>query len=113
MADNKTDHELLEDIRNLLRPMSAIAQPQYEELMRGKKKEQIGEIHSAVGRSEKKAAAARLMDGTRTRKEIAKAASIDSGDLSRLITTLKEGGLVEEAASRPKLAVEASVVWSE
>ena len=113
MAENRTDNELLVEIRNLLRPMSAIAQPQYEELMRGKKKEQIGVIHIAVGRSEKKAAAAKLMDGTRTRKEIAKAAPIDSGDLSRLIMALKEGELVEEAEGRPKLAVEASVVWSE
>ena len=113
MTGNKTDNELLEEIRDLLRPMAAVAQPQYEELMRDKKKEQIGDIHRAVGRSEKKAAAAKLMDGTRTRKEIAKAASLDGSELSRLIKTLKEGELVEEANGKPKLAVEAAVVWSE
>ena len=113
MAEFKSHRELLEQIRDLLQPIAAVYRPQYEELVRKRKKEQIESILEIVGRGVKRAAACKLMDGSRSRKEIAQLSKIDSGELSRLTKALKEGDLVVENDGRPSLVVEAGIVWSE
>jgi len=113
MADILTERELLEAIRDLLLPIAAVYRPQYEDLVRSKRRGQIDAILSIAGRGAKRVAACKLMDGSRTRKEIADASKIDGGDLSRLIKTLTEGELVVEEQGRPRLIVEPSIVWSE
>lgn len=110
---NESDNELLRQIRDLLVPISGVYQPQYAEVMRSRKKEQVEAITQTVGKGAKRLAACKLMDGSRTRKEIAKEAKIDSGELSRFLKALKEDDLVEEEDGKPQLAVEPSIVWSE
>lgn len=108
----QTERELLTEIRDLLRPVAEVYRPQFEELMRTRKRVQIQQIMEIAGRGRKRTNAAKLMDGTRTRKQIATESGIDSGDLSRVLTALKGGGLVDEVDARPRLVVEPTIVWS-
>ena len=113
MPEFETERELLEQIRDLLVPIAGVYRPQYAEVVRNQKKEAIEAILSVVGRGEKKVAAAKLIDGSLTRKEIATASKIDAAELSRLVKALKERDLATEEGGRPKLTVEPAVIWSE
>ena len=113
MQEFKSERELLEEIRDLLQPISAVYRPQYDELMRSNKKEDIEQIMDIVGRGDKKIAASRLMNGSRTRKEIVELSKIDSGELSRLVNALKDRDLAAEEEGRPNLVVEPSIIWTE
>ena len=113
MAQDSPGTELLTQIRDLLMPISAVYRPQYEELMRSRKRQQVDEILQIAGKGARRLAACKLMGGNWTRKEISEKAGIDSGDLSRLLKTLKEGELVEEENGRPRLVVDPSIIWSE
>ncbi len=110
---SESDNDLRRQIRDLLVPISGVYQPQYAEVMRSRKKEQVGAITQIVGKGAKRLAAGKLMDGSRTRKQIAVESKIDAGDLSRFLKALKEDDLVDEEDGRPQLAVEPNIIWSE
>jgi hypothetical protein len=87
---------LLRDIREY---MFVLAEPHLLE----RERRLVEATKQALGKAEKRKAAAQLMDGSKTRTEIAKATLIDVGDLSRFMKTLLEIGSVTEESSRPKL----------
>lgn len=81
------DSELLREIRDLLR---LIAEPALAERDRNLRALLI----QIVGKSQRKADAVVIMDGTRSQADIRKDCGIDMGDLSRLVKALREAGLV-------------------
>lgn len=81
------DTELLKEIRDLLR---LIAEPALAE--RDKKLRAL--LLQIVGKSERKADAVVLMDGTRTQATIRNECGIDKGYLSRLVKALHEAALI-------------------
>lgn len=95
--------EILEEIRDLLTPLSAQARA----WIASDGPEAIRDI---VGSGQRQAAA-RLMDGRRTRSEIMAATGIADGNLSTLVRDLREAGFVTERASKPKLVITPSTVW--
>lgn len=90
---------LLEEIRDLLK---LIAEPQIRE------RERVGRemVRQIVGKSMKRRAAVLLIDGIRTRVQVQKEASIDQGDMSRLIAALVRAGVVTERDKVPQLKVD-------
>jgi hypothetical protein len=104
---------LLEEIRDLLIPISRVYRSQYEDLLRSEKREIIERIIDVVRRGGKRRQACRLMDGSHGRKEIIEASAIDAGDLSRLIGKLRDEKLVSEDDGVPKLVVDPAIIWKE
>ena len=113
MPEPLSERELLEQIRDLLVPFSAVYRPQFAELVRSQRKEQVEDIMDTVGQGAKNVGAAKLMDGSLTRKQISEASKIDSGALSRVLKALKEKELVHEEDGRPNLVVEPAIIWSD
>ena len=109
----QSDNELLQEIRDLLVPIAGVYRPQYEKVMRSKKIELVEAITKTVGKGAKRLSVSKLMDGTRTRKQLSEESKLDSSELSRLLKALKEDDLAEEESGRPKLVVEPAIVWSE
>ena len=89
---------LLREIRDLL---SVIAGPQLA--IRDQKAR--GEIVQIVGRSARRRKAILLMDGRRRRVDIQQSTGIDSGELSRFLTALKDAGVCNEENGTPRLLV--------
>ena len=90
--------QLLKEMRDLLR---VIAEPALAE--RDQKRRTI--IRELVGRSEKKAKAILLMDGSRNQKTICADCGIDNGDLSRLEKALRAKELLVPDQKRPTLVI--------
>jgi hypothetical protein len=88
--------ELLREIRDLL---WIIAEPALEERDRA----QRAMLREVVGKGNIAAKAVVLMDGSRTQGAIRKEAGIDSGNLSRLVKSLRSQGLIESELDKPKL----------
>ena len=77
------DTEILREIRDLLRLIAEPAVAKRDERFRAS-------LQELVGKSKQKAEAVVLMDGTRSQADIRKAAGIDQGNLSRLVTALRQ-----------------------
>ena len=90
------DTEILREIRDLLRLIAEPALSKRDERFRAS-------LQERVGKSKQKAEAVVLMDGTRSQAEIRKAAGIDKGNLSRLVTALRQTELIGPDEKRPKL----------
>lgn len=90
------DTEILREIRDLLRLIAEPALAKRDERFR----ESLQEL---VGKSLQKATATVLMDGTRSQGDITKAAGIDRGNLSRLVTALRKEKLIGPDEKRPML----------
>ncbi len=88
--------ELLEEIRDLLRLIAEPALAQRDQ----RRREALLDI---VGKSQQKAAAVLLMDGTRSQAAIRKECSIDVGNLSRLVKGLRSVELIGPDDKHPKL----------
>ena len=101
MTDKDT---LLEEIRELLIPISAVARAQLME-------QGPARLRSLVGSGQQRQVAAAMMDGSKTRAEIQKASGINAPNLSTLIKELRESGLVTERESKPRLVVGPAGVW--
>lgn len=83
------DTEILREIRDLLRLLAEPALAERDKVLRAT-------ILDVVGKSQRKADAVVLMDGTRSQAEIRKESGIDAGDLSRLLRALRDASLIEE-----------------
>jgi hypothetical protein len=90
------DTEILREIRDLLR---LIAEPAIAE-RDARFRASLGEL---VGKSKQKAEVVVLMDGARSQADLRKAVGIDSGNLSRLVTALREAELIGPDDKYPKL----------
>jgi DNA-binding MarR family transcriptional regulator len=88
--------ELLSEIRDLLR---IIAEPTLDK----RDQKQRAMLREVVGKGKFAAKAVLLMDGSRSQRVICKEAGIDSGNLSRLVKSLRSQGLVESELDKPKL----------
>ena len=94
------DTEILREIRDLLRLIAEPALAKRDERLRAS-------LQELVGKSTRKAEAVVLMDGARSQADIQKAASIDQGNLSRLVTALRKAELIGPDEKRPKLVFSA------
>lgn len=92
------DTELLEEIRDLLLLLAEPAIASRDEKLRGK-------LLEIVGTSAKKAAAVKLMDGSKSQSEIVSQSGCDAGNLSRLIKSLRNENLIKENDRCPKLGI--------
>ena len=100
--DSDPKLELLREIRDLL---TLIAEPQLEE----RDKLRRSELRRIVGRGEKKIAATLLMNGSRTKAEIARESTIDAGDLTKLVKAFNEAKLLDARNnSSPRLVIPVS-----
>jgi hypothetical protein len=90
------DTEILREIRDLLRLIAGPALAKRDERLRTS-------LQELVGKSKQKAEAVVLMDGKRSQADIRKAAGIDQGNLSRLVTALREAELIGPDEKCPKL----------
>lgn len=90
------DTEILREIRDLLRLIAEPALAKRDERFRTS-------LREVVGKSKQKAEVVVLMDGTRSQADIRKAAGIDGGNLSRLVTALREAELIGPDDKCPKL----------
>jgi hypothetical protein len=88
--------ELLTEIRDLL---AVIAEP----ALAARDTKLRSSLRAIVGSGSKKAKAALLFDGTRSRAEIAKESGIDPSDLTKLIKALGAAQLVSAEDKHPKL----------
>jgi hypothetical protein len=84
---------LLGEIRDLLKPIAHHYQPEYDKYQLSQRAKQAEDMRKLV-KSGKSLDSCLLMDGTRTRLEIREATSIDSGNLSRLMGSLGNAGLI-------------------
>ena len=91
------DTELLKEIRDLLRLMAEPAIAERDKKLRAS-------LIQVVGKSQRKADAVILMDGTRSQSAIRKECGIDMGDLSRLVKALREASLIQ-GDDKPKAVV--------
>jgi hypothetical protein len=89
--------ELLREMRDLLRVIAEPALAERDEALRAS-------LREIVGRSNAKAKAALLMDGSRSQSTISKEAGIDAGLLSKLAKALRGVGLIT-ADERPKMVI--------
>jgi hypothetical protein len=92
------DTEILQEICDLLRLIAEPALVKRDERLRAS-------LQELVGKSKQKAEVVVLMDGTRSQADIRKAAGIDPGNFSRLITALREAELIGPDEKRPKLVL--------
>jgi hypothetical protein len=88
--------ELLTEIRDLLLVMAEPALSQRDARLRSS-------LRTVVGRSDKKAKAVLLMDGTRSQSMIVKDSGMDNGNLSRLVKALSAEKLIASDEKHPKL----------
>jgi len=106
---------LLEEIKNLLTPISAHYRPEYEEHLRGERERQAGELRRVV-LGDKARQACALMDGSRSQAEVAKGARLDNGTVSKLLGRLMANGLaIREKDGKPRLifgADELPQIWA-
>lgn len=89
--------ELLREIRDLLQLIAEPALAKRDESRRN-------DLREIVGRGKTNAKAIRLMDGTRSRVAIQNESGIDRGNLSRLVKSLRDKGLVTPD-EQPKLVI--------
>jgi len=104
---------LLEEIRDLLIPISGVYRSQYEELLREERKETVDRITALTGKGTKRLGACQLMNGQRGRKQIIEASGIDGSELSKLIRSLRAQNLATEDGGMPRLVVDPAIVWKE
>jgi hypothetical protein len=92
------DLELLAEIRDLLQVIAEPALAKRDAKLRAS-------LRKVVGNSAKKAKAATLMDGARSRPAILKESGIDPADLSRLVKALTEARLIVGDEKHPALVL--------
>jgi hypothetical protein len=94
-----TDTDLLIEIRDLLQ---VLAEP-----LLAKRDENVrAAIRKVVGKSTKAQRAVMLMDGSRSQANIAKEASMDAGNLTRLVRSLEKEQVCSTVDKQPKLVVQ-------
>jgi hypothetical protein len=96
LSDEQT--QLFREMRDLLRVIAEPALAQRDQKRRAA-------ILELVGRSEKKAKAILLMDGSRNQKTICTDSGLNQGDLSRLEKALRAKELIVPDEKRPTLAI--------
>src|ERR1043166_1305590 len=90
--------ELLTEIRDLLQVMAEPALAERDKKMRAS-------LRTVVGTGAKKAAAALLMDGTRSQSAIARESGLDQSNVSRLMKALAAAQLISADEKHPRLLV--------
>lgn len=89
--------ELLREMRDLLR---VVAEPALAE----RDKRRRASLAEIVGKSKARATAVLKMDGTRNQRTIGAESGIDSGNMSRLVTSLRKKDLIA-SDEKPKLLI--------
>lgn len=102
MAESELD--VLRDIRELL---TLIAEPHLEQ----RDQKRRSELRAIAGGGEKNIKAIVLMDGSRTKAEIAREAPIDASQLTKLVKALEKAKLLENRGPNhnPEVVVPVSV----
>ncbi|MFN2587795.1 MAG: hypothetical protein ABR613_06745 [Actinomycetota bacterium] len=95
---------LLREIRDLLLPVADAHRDEYERRQAEREERRIEAIRAALS-TPKRREAWTLADGTRTQREIAKAAQMDEGGTSKFFKSLRELGAIE--GENPKRTLEA------
>jgi DNA-binding MarR family transcriptional regulator len=93
-----TELEVLTEMRDLLRVIAEPALAKRDEKFRAS-------LLAIVGRSEGRARAVLLMDGTRNQSAITKSSGLDQANISRLIKALRAQSLLDTAVELPKLLI--------
>lgn len=93
---------LLREMRDLLLLIAEPAIAKRDEKLRTS-------LIEIVGKSKANAKAVPLMDGSRISKQICAESGIDPGQLSRLLKSLKDAGLIGEDDKHPKLGLHVPV----
>ncbi len=99
--EDETRIELLKEIRDLLIPISAHYQPEYEERLRKERDEKRRRLALAV-KGDQARSACMIMDGTNDQAAIRRKVGILSGNLSTLISRLEEGEMLASGSDRRK-----------
>jgi len=81
--------EVLEEIRDLLRPVAEAYRDDYEERRR------VGELLRQVVRGGKREHMYRLMNGARTQTDMAQEAGVHPSSVSRFVDDLSDADLIE------------------
>lgn len=97
----ETEIEVLRDIRELL---MLIAEPQLAERDRVRREA----LRKIAGKGEKNVKAVLLMNGERMQSTIAKEVPIDVGQLSKLVTALREAKLLDQDNQNPEVVIPVS-----
>ncbi len=90
--------ELLTEIRDLLLVMAEPSLAKRDAALRSA-------LRAVVGKSEKKAKATLIMDGTLSQSDIVRETGIDRGNLSRLVSALAKEQLISADDQHPRLMV--------
>ncbi len=98
MLPQETELEVLRDIRGLL---MLLVEPQLEE----RDKERRSRLRKIAGGGSRNIRAIALMDGSRTKAEITRAAPIDASQLTKLVKSLLHEGLLAIGTHNPKLLI--------
>ena len=102
--DNDVNTSLLQEIRDLLIPITAHYQPEYEERLQIQRREKALRLAQMVkGRQARSACL--MMDGSNEQSKIREMTGIASGNLSPLITRLGEEGMLTADSDRNKPAL--------
>lgn len=97
MSENITT-ELLREIRDLLRVMA-------EPAIANRDKKLRASLREIVGDSKKRQKAVLLMNGSKSQAAIGKESELDSGNLSRLVKSLRDSDLMVKDSGSPSLAI--------
>jgi hypothetical protein len=99
-----TTEGLLRQIRDLLVPIAAHYQPEYDEAQARKCEERKATVAGMLAASPKRRAAWNLADGSRSQREISKQSTLDEGATSKFFKALRDIGAVDGA--NPKRTLE-------
>ncbi|MBX9453096.1 MAG: hypothetical protein KL801_14900 [Mesorhizobium sp.] len=101
-GDDSESLELLRKIHGLLELLA-------EEKIAQRDAKQRAALRKVAGTSHQKQSSIILMDGTRTQAEIGLMASMNKGNLSRLVAALLNENLLSDDTKNPKLAISVPV----
>jgi hypothetical protein len=80
---------LLREIRDLLRPVADAYQDEFDRRVAAREEERLNKIRALLSTAKRKEAW-KLADGSKTQREIAKAAGMDEGGASKYFKSLRE-----------------------
>jgi hypothetical protein len=89
----ETVEDILRDIRELLKPIEAHYRPEYDAARAAERRKLVATVAEMVS-SEKRKAAWRLADGSRTQRQISQQSTLDEGSTSKLFKALRELGAI-------------------
>ena len=93
---------LLREIRNLLRPVADAYQDEFDQREAAREAERLDKIRALLS-TDKRRAAWKLADGSRTQRQIAKTTKMDEGNASKFFKSLRELGALGDAPNPTRI----------